>query len=1632
MMDAKIEFGCISVLLLNLLVGGFLFISGFLPYSPSAQPPLPADLDNITIPSDAAIGRVVLMVIDALRWDFIYPWDQSDMRRTKNFVDDMGFLWRARASSPTVTLPRIKAIVSGTIPGFVDVLVNLNSGMMDKDSFVLRARAAGKVLTFFGDDTWLKLFPDTFARSDGTSSFYVTDYTEVDDNVTRHLDDELMRNDWDLMILHYLGLDHIGHTFGPSSPLVRTKLKEMDHVVEKIVTSLTEGHEGLSIQAPPLFILCGDHGMSDGGSHGGSSKNEVMTPLLFISPLFRGVNIKDRGDQFQEPIVSASRGPYLYYFCGVVQNSVSQASILFYLENLCNIPSRIVDVEQVDISPTMTAVLGLSYPSSSVGRVVTEVGESLSPVLRYKILAENYEHLSKLVEEQLGSVPDECVADMSGAVEDIEMATKCLQRQLLSVAADYDLYKMFLGWCLIAMIGFLKQSCSVAIVKVLSLEIPALSETSWGLWCSDPKRNTYFAWKALFGITGWSFVSFFLCRWIPSFTSSSLCPPHESGLSAFLSIFTWTLIGSTLVEILVRLWYLEMEKFKLKMHYVVFLVPAIQALSFGSTSFIEEEHFLWYHLATTQVVALVVVRLRDIRLQPEKQIGTLKNYRTTRSSARDCVCRGTALLVLLRISRAWNQTGDKWMHLRDVSKFLNEGEQRDALFLAVVAGLLAIGSCVRVSGVSGVVKCLVWTCLPLVFGFHAAHLGLPSSSWWSSRGILEARFTFLLLSVGWIAALVDHWSQRGNASRSNATLWRKSRLYLLVFAALTGKAHNIPLLAITCFIQDLFFGLVLKVITVDSSFPKFICYWISAFVMAFAAFFAQGNSNSLATVHLASGYAGLRSHVIYITGPMLVLSTYSHFILWILRAGEVLRYSFTPANPSQSSELQVTRRIVKGSFSLAVLWMRGLPFCAFLALMYVQREHLFVWTVFAPKLLYEGMAMKSSSSPVCNESNPGEVASSGSTSTHLPMDDMEDSTDVPSNAEFIFGPKSASSRTSSSAAGGRLEDTGTTTTARPPTPETTKWNSWVRTFSPRRASCSCNTSPSVQPATERHPEVSEWVETFKKFSHRRRSEALDALISVCNHSQICALRESIEPHFQRDFVSLLPKELALHVLSFLSPTDLLKAAQTSRYWRLLAEDNLLWREKCRRVGIDDPKEILSGLPSTNSLSVSAASMTPPAEEEEDDDDDAVVVGSGVGSGLRSGMTGGVQPPRFLSPLAVMAEVCPWKAAYLRQFRVENNWRTRPLQTAKVLRGHDDHVITCLQFSDNRIISGSDDSTLKVWSVATGRGTCLMTLVGHTGGVWSCQMAGSIVVSGSTDRTLRVWNAETGECIHTLYGHASTVRCMCLHGNEVVSGSRDATLRVWDIETGQCRHLLVGHVAAVRCVQYNGTLVVSGAYDCTIKIWDAATEACLHTLQGHSNRVYSLQFDGVYIVSGSLDTSIKVWDVETGQCRHTLIGHQSLTSGMQLRNNILVSGNADSTVKVWDITSGQCLHTLSGPNKHQSAVTCLQFNGNFVISSSDDGTVKLWDARTGEFVRNLVMLESGGSGGVVWRIKASRTKLVCAVGSRNGTEETKLLVLDFDDYPDPMLRMSTLPAAPPPPPTPSSVAVAIMDAAEDSS
>ena len=82
-------------------------------------------------------------------------------------------------------------------------------------------------------------------------------------------------------------------------------------------------------------------------------------------------------------------------------------------------------------------------------------------------------------------------------------------------------------------------------------------------------------------------------------------------------------------------------------------------------------------------------------------------------------------------------------------------------------------------------------------------------------------------------------------------------------------------------------------------------------------------------------------------------------------------------------------------------------------------------------------------------------------------------------------------------------------------------------------------------------------------------------------------------------------------------------------------------------------------------------------------------------------------------------------------------------------------------------------------------------------MWSIEMSlcgqfdGVHIVSGSLDTSIRVWDVETGNCLHTLVGHQSLTSGMELKDNILVSGNADSTIKVWDITTGQCLQTLQG-------------------------------------------------------------------------------------------------------------------------------------------------------------------------------------------------------------------------------------------------
>lgn len=187
--------------------------------------------------------RVLWLLIDALRYDFMDHDDSLDpvptYRNKMSYVHDMlqnnpahAKLFRFVADPPTTTMQRLKALTTGGLPTFIDIGNNFNSYEILEDSLIYQSHRNNRNVTFMGDDTWLGLYPSMLTKVFDFPSLNVKDIHTVDNGVIEYLFPELNQRDADLIVGHFLGVDHIGHTYGPSHWTMGDKLAQMDGVLK--------------------------------------------------------------------------------------------------------------------------------------------------------------------------------------------------------------------------------------------------------------------------------------------------------------------------------------------------------------------------------------------------------------------------------------------------------------------------------------------------------------------------------------------------------------------------------------------------------------------------------------------------------------------------------------------------------------------------------------------------------------------------------------------------------------------------------------------------------------------------------------------------------------------------------------------------------------------------------------------------------------------------------------------------------------------------------------------------------------------------------------------------------------------------------------------------------------------------------------------------------------------------------------------------------------------------------------------------------------------------------------------------------------------------------------------------------
>lgn len=308
-------------------------------------------LDDVAIKTAeyGKFDKAVVLIVDALRFDFVIPVDQDHQGYSGNFHNNIDVLYESMfadqgsslllkfiADAPTVTLQRLKGLTTGSLPTFIDAGSNFDGSVIEEDNLIKQMYEQGKQIYFAGDDTWESLFsPFLSPHSKYYESFNVWDLDTVDNGVISYFNEHLLETanrDWDVLIGHMLGVDHVGHKYGPNHFTMREKQLQVNDFLIKIKETIDDD---------TLLVIMGDHGMDHTGNHGGDSKDELESALFLYS---------------KRPNMWGLNDPSQY--------------------NTTDLGAYYREVNQIDLVPTLSILMGLPIPFNNLGWPIEEIATS--------------------------------------------------------------------------------------------------------------------------------------------------------------------------------------------------------------------------------------------------------------------------------------------------------------------------------------------------------------------------------------------------------------------------------------------------------------------------------------------------------------------------------------------------------------------------------------------------------------------------------------------------------------------------------------------------------------------------------------------------------------------------------------------------------------------------------------------------------------------------------------------------------------------------------------------------------------------------------------------------------------------------------------------------------------------------------------------------------------------------------------------------------------------------------------------------------------------------------------------------------------------------------------------------------
>lgn len=211
------------------------------------------------------------------------------------------------------------------------------------------------------------------------------------------------------------------------------------------------------------------------------------------------------------------------------------------------------------------------------------------------------------------------------------------------------------------------------------------------------------------------------------------------------------------------------------------------------------------------------------------------------------------------------------------------------------------------------------------------------------------------------------------------------------------------------------------------------------------------------------------------------------------------------------------------------------------------------------------------------------------------------------------------------------------------------------------------------------------------------------------------------------------------------------------------------------------------------------------------------------------------------------------------------WRSHIEKIDKVFKYPKDHINVITVLLDDRIITGSENGTLKIFNLL---GQCTIEVKAHKSSIENIVLlSNNKIATGSWDHNVKFWNTESLTCEGFMDKHLKPITCILTipktynHQELIISGSNDKLLIVSDIN-GYLSELKA-HRDPVECAAVlDEDRIVSGGMDHLVILWNINTYEKEYIFDNkHRVSHIDILINRNIVINSAINT-ITIWDPET--------------------------------------------------------------------------------------------------------------------------------------------------------------------------